>query len=53
MRRDGVGRGQTYRVDVAGGSLEVSERPDGVMLLTGPAAIGVSGSVELTDPDVT
>ncbi|HSJ61750.1 MAG TPA: diaminopimelate epimerase [Jiangellaceae bacterium] len=53
MRRDGVGRGQTYRVDVAGGSLEVSERPDGVMLLTGPAVLGVSGTVELTDADVT
>lgn len=49
MRRDGVGRGQTYRVDVPGGTLEVAERPDGVLLLTGPAVIGVSGSVELPD----
>jgi diaminopimelate epimerase len=53
MRRDGVGRGQTYRIDVAGGSLEVSERPDGVLLLTGPAVLGVSGTVELNDTDVT
>ncbi|HEX6337880.1 MAG TPA: diaminopimelate epimerase [Jiangellaceae bacterium] len=53
MRRDGVGRGQTYRVDVAGGSLDVSERPDGVLILTGPAVLGVSGTVELTDADVT
>jgi diaminopimelate epimerase len=53
MRRDGVGRGQTYRVDVPGGSLEVSERPDGVLILTGPAVLGVSGTVELTDVDVT
>jgi len=53
MRRDGVGRGQTYRVDVPGGSLEVSERPDGVLILTGPAVLGVSGTVALTDADVT
>ena len=53
MRKDGVGRGQTYRVDVPGGTLEVAERPDGVLLLTGPAVLGVSGTVELSDPDVT
>ncbi len=49
MRKDGVGRGQTYRVDVPGGTLEVTERPDGVLLLTGPAVLGVSGTVELRD----
>ena len=53
MRRDGVGRGQTYRVDVPGGSLDVAERPDGVLLLTGPAVLGVSGTVDLGDSDVT
>lgn len=53
MRRDGVGRGQTYQVDVPGGSLEVAERPDGVLLLTGPAVLGVSGTVDLADTDVT
>lgn len=46
MRRDGVGRGATYRVDVAGGSLTVTERPDGELLLTGPATLGVTGQVD-------
>ncbi len=50
MRRDGVGRGLTYQVDVPGGTLRVSERPDGELLLTGPAELGVRGTVDI---DVT
>jgi diaminopimelate epimerase len=46
MRRDGVGRGATYRVDVPGGSLTVTERPDGELLLTGPAVVGITGRVD-------
>lgn len=49
MRRDGVGRGETYLVDVPGGRLSVTERTDGELLLTGPAVIGVSGEAELAD----
>ena len=45
MRRDGVGAGATYAVDVPGGRLEVTERPDGELLLTGPAVLGVRGKV--------
>lgn len=47
MRRDGVGKGLTYRVDVPGGELTVTERPDAEMLLTGPAVLGLRGKVEL------
>jgi diaminopimelate epimerase len=53
MRRDGVGRGSTYRVDVPGGRLDVTERPDGEILLKGPAELGVRGKVDLADDDVT
>lgn len=47
MRKDGVGRGTTYRVDVPGGTLTVHERPDGELLLTGPAVIGVAGQIDV------
>lgn len=47
MRRDGVGRGLTYRVDVPGGTLRVSERPDGELLLSGPAELGITGTVDV------
>ncbi len=47
MRRDGVGKGLTYQVDVPGGELTVTERPDAELLLTGPAVLGVRGKVEL------
>lgn len=47
MRRDGVGRGTSYRVDVPGGTLTVTERPDGELLLSGPAVIGISGQIDL------
>ena len=47
MRRDGVGPGARYTVDVPGGRLVVAERDDGTMLLTGPAVLGVSGEVDL------
>ncbi|PSL04249.1 diaminopimelate epimerase [Haloactinopolyspora alba] len=46
MRRDGVGAGSTYAVDVPGGQLSVTERPDGELLLTGPAVLGVRGTVD-------
>jgi diaminopimelate epimerase len=47
MRRDGVEPGSIYTVDVPGGRLVVTERADGVLLLTGPAVLGVSGEFEL------
>ncbi|WP_053208282.1 diaminopimelate epimerase [Jiangella muralis] len=47
MRRDGVGAGARYLVDVPGGRLVVTERPDGELLLTGPAVLGLRGTVEL------
>lgn len=47
MRKDGVGKGLSYRVDVPGGTLTVTERPDGELLLTGPAVLGARGKVEL------
>jgi diaminopimelate epimerase len=53
MRRDGAGRGHTYRVDVPGGHLEVTERPDGQMLLKGPAELGIRGEIALRTEGVT
>lgn len=50
MRRDGIGRGATYRVDVPGGQLTVTERPDGELLLTGPAVLGVHGYIDRDQP---
>jgi len=47
MRRDGMGKGLSYQVDVPGGELTVTERTDSELLLTGPAVLGVSGKVEL------
>ncbi len=47
MRRDGVGAGATYVVDVPGGRLAVTQRSDGTLLLTGPAEIGLAGEVVL------
>ncbi|SDU76002.1 diaminopimelate epimerase [Jiangella alkaliphila] len=47
MRRDGVGAGARYLVDVPGGRLVVTERPDGELLLTGPAVLGLRGTVSL------
>ena len=47
MRRDGAGAGARYTVDVPGGQLVVTERPDGELLLTGPAVLGLRGTVEL------
>ncbi|HEY9411547.1 MAG TPA: diaminopimelate epimerase [Jiangellaceae bacterium] len=47
MRRDGLGPGSSYVVDVPGGRLTVTERPDGELLLTGAAEIGVHGTVDL------
>jgi diaminopimelate epimerase len=47
MRRDGVSAGRRYTVDVAGGQLAVTERPDGQMVLTGPATLGVRGEITL------
>ena len=51
-RRDGVdpaatGRPATYTVDVPGGRLTVTERPDGEVLLTGPAEIVAEGTIDL------
>jgi len=47
MRRDGHGASQPYRVDVPGGSLQVAERPDGELLLSGPAELGVRATVDI------
>jgi len=45
MRRDGAEPGTSYTVDVPGGRLVVTEREDGVLLLTGPAVLGLSGRI--------
>lgn len=50
-RRDGVdpaetGRPETYTVDVPGGRLVVTERPDGTVEMTGPAEIVAEGETE-------
>ena len=45
MRRDGAAPGASYTVDVPGGRLVVTEREDGVLLLTGPAVLGLSGRI--------
>ncbi|HEX2361473.1 MAG TPA: diaminopimelate epimerase [Jiangellaceae bacterium] len=47
MRRDGAEPCSTYTIDIPGGRLVVTERADGVLLLTGPAVLGVSGEFEL------
>ena len=48
MQRDGAARsGSAYVVDVPGGRLEVSTGEDGMMLLTGPAVLGVFGEINL------
>lgn len=46
MRRDGAPPGTRYRVDVPGGTLWVTQRADGELLLTGPATLTGRGSVE-------
>ncbi|HCA86203.1 MAG TPA: diaminopimelate epimerase [Streptomyces sp.] len=52
-RRDGAdpaitGRPETYTVDLPGGSLTITERPDGGIEMTGPAEIVAEGTL---DPD--
>ena len=48
MERDGAMKaGFSYVVDVPGGRLHVGMRADGMMLLTGPAVLGMSGEVDL------
>ncbi|KAF4405217.1 MULTISPECIES: diaminopimelate epimerase [Streptomyces] len=52
-RRDGAdpavsGRPETYAVDLPGGRLTVTERPDGEIEMTGPAEIVAEGTL---DPD--
>ena len=44
----GTGRGTPYDVEVPGGRLVVTWREDGHVLLTGPAVLGVSGTLERT-----
>ena len=41
---DGAGRGATYRVDVPGGTLEVTWTEDDRVLLTGPAVLVAEGN---------
>jgi len=43
-------RPATYRVDVLGGTLEVTLRPDGHAVLTGPAEIVARGTMTWTGP---
>ncbi|GAO11667.1 diaminopimelate epimerase [Streptomyces lydicamycinicus] len=50
-RRDGLdpaetGTPATYRVDVLGGSLSITERPDGTVEMTGPAEIVAEGTFD-------
>ncbi|MFI7310272.1 diaminopimelate epimerase [Streptomyces hygroscopicus] len=50
-RRDGVdpavtGHPVTYTVDVPGGRLVISERPDGTVEMTGPAVIVAEGEID-------
>jgi diaminopimelate epimerase len=46
-RADGAGPGSTYLVDVPGGRLSVTERPDGHLELTGPAVLVARGEADL------
>jgi diaminopimelate epimerase len=46
MRRDGVEFPATYRVRVPGGTVEVTVRPDGHALLTGPAVLLARGELD-------
>jgi diaminopimelate epimerase len=45
MRADGASAGQRYRVDVPGGTLHVTLRDDGHLLLRGPAVVVAEGVV--------
>ncbi|GGQ76375.1 diaminopimelate epimerase [Streptomyces flaveolus] len=52
-RRDGVdpavtGTPVTYTVDVPGGTLVITERPDGEIEMTGPAVIVAEGEIDTT-----
>jgi diaminopimelate epimerase len=47
MRDDGAPPGATYRVDVPGGTLQVTQREDGHLLLRGPAVVVAQGEVHL------
>jgi diaminopimelate epimerase len=47
MREDGAPAGTTYRVDVPGGTLHVSARSDGALVLRGPAEVVAAGEVDL------
>jgi diaminopimelate epimerase len=47
-RRDGASPAQTWLVDVPGGRLEVTERADGQVVLTGPAVIVTRGEIDLS-----
>lgn len=47
MTRHRVPAGSSYTVDVPGGRLVVTQRTDGMLLLTGPAVLGVTGEVDL------
>lgn len=40
----------TYRVDVPGGSLDITLRPDGELEMTGPAVLTTRGTFLLVDP---
>jgi diaminopimelate epimerase len=43
MQADGASPGQRYRVDVPGGTLHVTRRDDGHLLLRGPAVVVAEG----------
>ncbi|CAB4921398.1 unannotated protein [freshwater metagenome] len=47
-RQEGASPAQTWIVDVPGGRLEVTERTDGQVVLTGPAVIDFRGEIDLT-----
>jgi diaminopimelate epimerase len=44
-RRDGADPARTYRVDVPGGTVRVTEREDGALVLTGPAELVAHGEI--------
>ncbi len=47
-RQKGASPAQTWLVDVPGGRLEVTERSDGQVVLTGPAVIDSRGEIDLS-----
>jgi diaminopimelate epimerase len=45
-RREGDGSPRRWRVDVPGGAVHVEERPDGEVVLSGPAVVVAEGALD-------